>query len=68
MQYIPIPTDTEEIKLPDEIKALIEETSADIHAMWAQGRVALRGKIRSGEEIPPLAGAIRRAPGKRKRL
>lgn len=40
MQYIPTPTDTGDIKLPDEIKDIIEETAADIHAVWAQGRVS----------------------------
>lgn len=37
-KYIPQPVDTSDVKLPDELKELVEEMSKNVHEVWAETR------------------------------
>ena len=38
--YTPTPVDTTNIQLPEELMALAEAISKNVHEVWAQGRIA----------------------------
>ncbi len=38
-EYRPEPVDTQSVKLPDELKPLIEEMARNVHEVWAQNRI-----------------------------
>lgn len=37
--YIPLPIDTSDIELSDELKQLVEELARNVHETWAKGRL-----------------------------
>ncbi len=37
--YVPQPLDTSDIQLPEELNALIEQISKNVHEVWAQNRM-----------------------------
>lgn len=37
--YIPKPIDTSDIKLPEELKPLLEAMAKNVHEIWAQERI-----------------------------
>ena len=37
--YIPCPIDTEDIKIPEDLKRLVEEMAKNVHEVWAQTRI-----------------------------
>ena len=37
--YVPQPMDTSDIQLPEELNALIEQISKNVHEVWAQNRM-----------------------------
>lgn len=37
--YIPHPIDTTDVKLPDEMKQLVEQLAHNVHENWALGRL-----------------------------
>lgn len=37
--YVPQPLDTSDIQLPEELNALIEQISKNVHEVWAQSRI-----------------------------
>lgn len=39
-EYIPTPMDTQDVQLPEELNALAEEMSKNVHEVWAQTRMA----------------------------
>lgn len=39
-EYIPTPMDTQDVQLPEELSALAEEMSKNVHEVWAQTRMA----------------------------
>lgn len=39
-EYIPNPMDTRDVQLPEELSALAEEMSKNVHEVWAQTRMA----------------------------
>lgn len=39
-EYIPNPMDTQDVQLPEELSALAEEMSKNVHEVWAQTRMA----------------------------
>lgn len=39
-KYKPTPIDTSDIKLPDELKPLLEAMAKNVHEVWAQERIA----------------------------
>lgn len=39
-EYIPNPMDTQDVQLPEELNALAEEMSKNVHEVWAQTRMA----------------------------
>lgn len=39
-EYVPMPVETSDVKLPDELLPLIEEMARNVHEVWAQGRMA----------------------------
>ena len=38
-EYIPNPMDTQDVQLPEELSALAEEMSKNVHEVWAQTRM-----------------------------
>lgn len=38
-QYIPEPAETGDIKLPEELRPLIEEMARNVHEVWAKNRI-----------------------------
>lgn len=38
--YTPKPADTRSVKLPEELRPLIEEMAKNVHEVWAKNRVA----------------------------
>lgn len=38
-QYSPIPADTRDISLPDELLPLVEEMARNVHEVWAHNRL-----------------------------
>lgn len=38
-KYIPSPTDTSEVKLPDELLPLVEEMAKNVHEVWSKNRI-----------------------------
>ena len=38
--YIPKPIDTSDIKLPEELKPLLEAMAKNVHEIWAQERIS----------------------------
>lgn len=39
-KYIPNPTDTSDVRLPEELIPLIEEMAKNVHEVWAKNRLA----------------------------
>lgn len=37
--YIPVPVDTSDIKLPEELLPLIEKMAKNVHEVWARNRI-----------------------------
>lgn len=37
--YIPKPVDTNDVKLPEELKQLVEEMSKNVHEVWSETRI-----------------------------
>lgn len=37
--YVPQPLDTNDITLPEELNALIEQMAKNVHEVWAQNRI-----------------------------
>ena len=37
-KYIPQPVDTSDVKLPEELNALVEEMAKNVHEVWAETR------------------------------
>lgn len=38
-KYVPQPMDTSNVKLPEELKPLIEEMAKNVHEVWAKSRI-----------------------------
>lgn len=38
-KYIPTPSDTKDVKLPDELTPLVEEMARNVHEVWARNRI-----------------------------
>ncbi|MDE5886402.1 MAG: Ryanodine receptor Ryr [Muribaculaceae bacterium] len=38
-KYIPTPTDTSDVRLPEELIPLIEEMAKNVHEVWAKNRL-----------------------------
>lgn len=39
IRYIPSPTDTQSVELPEELLPLIEKMAKNVHEVWAQNRI-----------------------------
>lgn len=39
-RYIPCPTDTSEIELPEDLEELTEQMARNVHEVWAATRIA----------------------------
>ena len=39
-KYTPRPLDTSDVKLPEELEALVEQMAKNVHEVWAQTRMA----------------------------
>lgn len=39
-EYIPVPVDTSDVELPEELLALTEKIAENVHDVWALGRMA----------------------------
>lgn len=39
-EYVPVPVDTSDIVLPEELLALTERIAENVHDVWAAGRMA----------------------------
>ena len=37
--YVPQPVDTSDVRLPDELDALVEQMAKNVHEVWAQSRI-----------------------------
>lgn len=37
--YVPQPMDTEDIRLPEELDALVEQMAKNVHEVWAKSRM-----------------------------
>ena len=37
--YVPQPMDTSDVRLPDELDALVEQMAKNVHEVWAQSRI-----------------------------
>lgn len=37
--YVPQPVDTSDIRLPEELDALVEQMAKNVHEVWAQSRI-----------------------------
>ncbi len=37
--YVPMPVDTTDIQLPEELKELVEKMAENVHEVWAQSRM-----------------------------
>ena len=37
--YVPKPVDTSDVVLPEELEALVEEMSKNVHEVWSQTRI-----------------------------
>ena len=37
--YVPQPMDTEDIQLPEELDALVEQMAKNVHEVWAKSRI-----------------------------
>lgn len=51
--YNPKPIDTKDITLPDELLALTEEIAANVHDVWAVGRISegwVYGEVKDPEK------------------
>lgn len=38
-KYVPQPMDTTDVQLPEELNALIEQMSKNVHEVWAESRI-----------------------------
>ena len=38
-KYTPLPIDTADVELPEELKELVEEMSKNVHEVWAETRI-----------------------------
>ena len=38
--YVPMPVDTTDIQLPEELNELVEKMAENVHEVWAQGRIS----------------------------
>ena len=38
--YVPMPVDTTDIQLPEELNDLVEKMAENVHEVWAQGRIS----------------------------
>lgn len=51
-KYLPQPIDTSEVKLPEELKVLVEQMAKNVHEVWAESRISqgwTYGKQRNDE-------------------
>lgn len=39
LNYVPQPTDTSDVQLPEELSVLIEQMAKNVHEVWAQNRI-----------------------------
>lgn len=39
IRYVPSPSDTQSVELPEELLPLIEEMAKNVHEVWAQNRI-----------------------------
>ena len=39
-EYIPVPADTQDVELPEDLLPLVEEMARNVHEVWAQNRMA----------------------------
>ena len=37
--YVPQPVDTSDVRLPEELDALVEQMAKNVHEVWAQNRI-----------------------------
>lgn len=37
--YVPQPVDTSDVRLPEELDALVEQMAKNVHEVWAQSRI-----------------------------
>ena len=38
-KYVPQPMDTSDVRLPEELNALIEQMAKNVHEVWAESRI-----------------------------
>lgn len=39
-KYTPLPIDTTDVKLPEELEQLVEQMSKNVHEVWAESRLS----------------------------
>ncbi|MBQ7434063.1 MAG: Ryanodine receptor Ryr [Lachnospiraceae bacterium] len=52
--YIPVPIDTSDVQLPDELLELTEQLAENVHDIWAVNRIAegwTYGTVRDGGQM-----------------